>query len=67
MKTEIVSYVRRKMKEDLDKCYWEDGVGKRFEEIRMKDMLKSLDELENTLEETGKFFRNAETILASLK
>ena len=67
MKTEVVSYVRRKVKEDFEKCGWEDGVGKKFEEISMREMLQSLDELEDELEETRKFFRNVENILTSLK
>lgn len=67
MKTEVVSYVRRKVKEDFEKCCWEDGVGKKFEEISMREMLQSLDELEDELEETRKFFRNVENILTYLK
>ncbi len=35
---------------------WTDGVGKKFEDVALTEMLKALDELETALEETEKFF-----------
>ena len=64
MDTTVSYYVRKKVKDDFDKCNWTDGVGKKFEDVALTEMLKALDELETALEETEKFFTNAESILA---
>ena len=60
MDTTVSYYVRKKVKDDFDKCNWTDGVGKKFEDVALTEMLKALDELETALEETEKFFTNAE-------
>ena len=58
MDTTVSYYVRKKVKDDFDKCNWTDGVGKKFEDVALTEMLKALDELETALEETEKFFTN---------
>ncbi len=67
MDTTVSYYVRKKVKDDFDKCNWTDGVGKKFEDVALTEMLKSLDELETALEETENFFTNAESILADIR
>lgn len=66
MDTLVSYYVKRKTKDDFNKCQWTDGVGKKFENITLVEMLKSLDEFGTTLEEAEKFFKNAENILADM-
>lgn len=60
MDTTVSYYVRKKVKDDFDKCNWTDGVGKKFEDVALTEMLKALDE-------TEKFFTNAESILADTR
>lgn len=60
MDTTVSYYVRKKVKDDFDKCNWTDGVGKKFEDVALTEMLKAL-------EETEKFFTNAESILADTR
>ena len=57
MDTTVSYYVRKKVKDDFDKCNWTDGVGKKFEDVALTEMLKALDELETALEETEKFLQ----------
>lgn len=67
MKTEIVGYVRRKLKDDFDKCQWTDGVGVKFENSAMKQMMISLDRLEDAMEDAKKLYKEAEDLLSSVK
>lgn len=48
MDTTVSYYVRKKVKDDFDKCNWTDGVGKKFEDVALTEMLKALDELANS-------------------
>ena len=40
MDTTVSYYVRKKVKDDFDKCNWTDGVGKKFEDVALTEMLK---------------------------
>lgn len=59
MDTTVSYYVRKKVKDDFDKCNWTDGVGKKFEDVALTEMLKALDELE-TARKNREVFTNAE-------
>lgn len=67
MKREVISYVKNKLVSDFEKCQWEDGVGKKFEANNIAEMGKSVDRLEDALEEAEKFFRDTENLLGSIK
>lgn len=67
MKTEVLSYVNKKLASDFEKCQWEDGVGKKFEANNLAEMRKSVGALEDTLAEAFKFFRETENLLSSIK
>lgn len=67
MKTEVIYYVKRRTKEEFEKCRWTDNIGKKFEDDCLQEMQKSLDALETAMEEAEKFYKKAENVLASVR
>lgn len=67
MKKEVTAYVRRKIKEDFDRCEWTDGIGQKFEAYSIKEMRTSLNRLEEAFEEADKFYKETEELLSSIK
>lgn len=67
MKTEVIDYVKKKITSEFEKCQWEDGVGKKFEAIKLPEMKESVDKMGNLMEEIEDFWKTSENLLASVK
>lgn len=66
MKAEIAYYVKKKIVSEFEKCQWEDGIGRNFQENNLTEMQQAVGRVEDSLEEADKFFRETERLLASI-
>lgn len=66
MNQAMFSYLRQKLQNDFQSCYWEDSIARSYEENELVKMQDALEDMQNLQDEIAAFQKKTEQLLAEM-